>query len=74
MIVQLGEQETPTHEQIQSVKLKFIFFVPGIICAETLRPASRTWSQSTYLQHQRQLIKEVLQDMDINKPVMKNID
>ncbi|XP_006790818.1 MYCBP-associated protein isoform X1 [Neolamprologus brichardi] len=40
----------------------------GIICAETLRPASRTWSQSTYLHHQRQLIKEVLQDMDINKP------
>ncbi|XP_005743754.2 MYCBP-associated protein [Pundamilia nyererei] len=40
----------------------------GIICAETQRPASRTWSQSTYLQHQRQLIKEVLQDMDINKP------
>lgn len=25
MIIQLGEQETPTHEQIQSVKLKFIF-------------------------------------------------
>ncbi|XP_042071916.1 MYCBP-associated protein isoform X3 [Haplochromis burtoni] len=40
----------------------------GIICAETIWPASRTWSQSTYLQHQRQLIKEVLQDMDINKP------
>ncbi|XP_031600246.1 MYCBP-associated protein [Oreochromis aureus] len=40
----------------------------GIICAETLRPASQTWSQSAYLQHQRQLLKEVLQDMDINKP------
>lgn len=40
----------------------------GIISAET-RPASRTWDQSTYLQHQCQELGELLQDMHIKKPV-----
>lgn len=78
MSVHLGELETlniNSYTWANSVcKTEIHFFVPGIICAETLRPASQTWSQSAYLQHQRQLLKEVLQDMDINKPVMKHND
>lgn len=46
-----------------------IFHPLGIFVAETLRPASRTWEQSLYLKHQRQELGEVLQDMDIKKPV-----
>ncbi|XP_034751546.1 MYCBP-associated protein [Etheostoma cragini] len=40
----------------------------GITCSETLRPASRTWDQSAYLQHQCQELREVLRDVDIKKP------
>ncbi|XP_030596136.1 MYCBP-associated protein isoform X2 [Archocentrus centrarchus] len=44
----------------------------GIICAETLRPASRTWNQSAYLQHQQ--LKEVLQEMDLKKPEISELE
>ncbi|TDH15924.1 hypothetical protein EPR50_G00014280 [Perca flavescens] len=40
----------------------------GITCSETLRPASQTWDQSAYLQHQCQELREVLRDVDIKKP------
>ncbi|KAK5926848.1 hypothetical protein CgunFtcFv8_022386 [Champsocephalus gunnari] len=45
----------------------------GIISAET-RPASRTWDQSTYLQHQYQELGELLQDMHIKKPEMYGLE
>ncbi|KAM3864591.1 MYCBP-associated protein [Diretmus argenteus] len=34
----------------------------GIMCAAELRPATRTWDQSVYLQHQCQELREVLKD------------
>ncbi|XP_040002786.1 MYCBP-associated protein [Xiphias gladius] len=46
----------------------------GIICPETLRPASRTGSQSAHLQHQCQELGEVLRDMDITKPDINGLE
>ncbi|XP_037546426.1 MYCBP-associated protein [Nematolebias whitei] len=46
----------------------------GVISAETQRPASRTWSRSAYLQHQCQELKDVLQDMDIKKPDISELE
>ncbi|XP_070834212.1 MYCBP-associated protein [Chaetodon trifascialis] len=46
----------------------------GIICADTLRPASRNWDQSAYLQHQCQELREVLLDMEIKKPDMDGLE
>ncbi|KAK5866277.1 hypothetical protein PBY51_020483 [Eleginops maclovinus] len=45
----------------------------GIISSET-RPASRTWDQSTYLQHQCQEPEELLQDMDVKKPEIRGLE
>lgn len=53
----------------QQTSLWDIFYHLGLICTEILRPASRTWDQSAYLQHQCQELREVLQDMDIRNPV-----
>lgn len=49
--------------------LSEMFHSLGIICAKTPRPASQTWEQSAYLEHQCQELREVLRDMDIKKPV-----
>ncbi|XP_076584343.1 MYCBP-associated protein isoform X2 [Chaetodon auriga] len=46
----------------------------GITCADTLRPASRTWDQSAYLQHQRQELREVLLDTEIKKPDIDGLE
>ncbi|XP_047432970.1 MYCBP-associated protein isoform X2 [Mugil cephalus] len=46
----------------------------GITCAETLRPASRIWNQSAYLQQQLQMLGEVLQDMDTKKPDISGLE
>ncbi|XP_035516253.1 MYCBP-associated protein [Morone saxatilis] len=46
----------------------------GIICVETLRPASRTWDQSVYLQHRCQELREVLQDLDVKKPDIDGLE
>ncbi|XP_071783868.2 MYCBP-associated protein [Centroberyx gerrardi] len=46
----------------------------GNLCAETLHSATRTWEQSMYLQHQRQELREVLKDMDFNKPDIDGLE
>ncbi|XP_029380169.1 MYCBP-associated protein [Echeneis naucrates] len=46
----------------------------GLICADTLCPASRTWNQSAYLQHQFKELGEILQDMDIKKPDIDGLE
>uniref|UniRef100_A0A3B4TFH6 Mycbp associated protein n=1 Tax=Seriola dumerili TaxID=41447 RepID=A0A3B4TFH6_SERDU len=65
-----GRREPVTHVgQPSSIRQE-----SGIICAETLRPASRTWDQSAYLQHQCQELGEVLRDMDIKKPDIDGLE
>ncbi|XP_049901499.1 MYCBP-associated protein isoform X3 [Epinephelus moara] len=67
---QQGRWEPVTHiGQPSSIRQE-----SGIFVAETLRPASRTWEQSLYLQHQRQELGEVLQDMDIKKPDINGLE
>ncbi|KAL7404939.1 hypothetical protein ABVT39_021329 [Epinephelus coioides] len=67
---QQGRWEPVTHiGQPSSIRQE-----SGIFVAETLRPASRTWEQSLYLQHQRQELREVLQDMDIKKPDINGLE
>ncbi|XP_034402029.1 MYCBP-associated protein [Cyclopterus lumpus] len=46
----------------------------GIVCAKTLRPASRTWAQSAYLQRRCQELGEVLRDMDMKKPEINGLE
>ncbi|XP_028281079.1 MYCBP-associated protein [Parambassis ranga] len=46
----------------------------GLVCSETMRPFSRTWSQSAYLQHQYQEVRDILQDMDIKKPDISGLE
>ncbi|CAK6968328.1 MYCBP-associated protein [Scomber scombrus] len=46
----------------------------GITCSEILRPASRTWKQSVYLQRQYQELGEFLWDMDIKKPDINGLE
>ncbi|XP_068585071.1 MYCBP-associated protein [Cebidichthys violaceus] len=41
---------------------------------ETLPPASRTWDQSAYLQHQCQELVEVLGVMDVKKPEINGLE
>ncbi|XP_054461081.1 MYCBP-associated protein [Anoplopoma fimbria] len=65
-----GRREPVTHVgQPSSIRQE-----SGIICAETLRPASRTWDQSEYLQHQCQELGEVLWDMDIKQPEIDGLE
>ncbi|XP_070776313.1 MYCBP-associated protein [Enoplosus armatus] len=65
-----GRREAVTHVgQPSSIRQE-----SGIICAETLRPASRTWDQSAYLQHRCQELGEVLRDMDIKKPDISRLE
>ncbi|XP_041790122.1 MYCBP-associated protein [Chelmon rostratus] len=65
-----GRQEPVAHvAQPSSIRQE-----SGIICAETLRPASRTWDQSAYLQHQCQELGEILLDMDIKKPDIDGLE
>ncbi|XP_054866058.1 MYCBP-associated protein [Amphiprion ocellaris] len=44
----------------------------GIVCPETLRPASQTWDQSVYLQHQLQELAGVLPS--IKKPDISGLE
>uniref|UniRef100_UPI0009B471C0 MYCBP-associated protein-like n=1 Tax=Monopterus albus TaxID=43700 RepID=UPI0009B471C0 len=46
----------------------------GILCDESVRPASRTWDQSTYLQHQYQELRKVLRDTDTKKPDISGLE
>ncbi|KAM4603298.1 MYCBP-associated protein [Polymixia lowei] len=46
----------------------------GNVCAETLRPATRAWDQSVYLQHQRQELSEVLKDVGFNQPEIDGLE
>ncbi|XP_034544963.1 MYCBP-associated protein [Notolabrus celidotus] len=46
----------------------------GVMCDETLRPASWTWGQSAYLQHQQEELREILQDLDIKKPDISRLE
>ncbi|XP_042254696.1 MYCBP-associated protein isoform X2 [Thunnus maccoyii] len=65
-----GRREPVTHVgQPSSIRQE-----SGITRAEILRPASRTWDQSTYLQHQYQELGEVLRDMDIKKPDINGLE
>ncbi|XP_074485199.1 MYCBP-associated protein isoform X1 [Sebastes fasciatus] len=65
-----GKREPVTHVgQPRSIRRE-----TGIICAETMRRASRTWDQSAYLQHRRQNLEEVLQDMNIRKPEINRLE
>ncbi|KAM7009671.1 MYCBP-associated protein [Tautogolabrus adspersus] len=65
-----GRQEPVTHVgQPSSIRQE-----SGIMCDETLRPASRTWDQSAYLQHQCQELGEVLKEMDIKKPDISGLE
>ncbi|XP_058468536.1 MYCBP-associated protein-like [Solea solea] len=65
---------TATLTQTQQGRWKPVTYIgqPSSICressAETSRSASCTWNQSSYLQHQYQLLGEFLQDMTIQKP------
>ncbi|XP_068448664.1 MYCBP-associated protein isoform X2 [Clinocottus analis] len=65
-----GRQEPVTHvAQPSSIRQE-----SGLISAKTLRPASRTWDQSAYLQRQCQELGEVLQDMDMKKPEINELE
>ncbi|XP_027139333.1 MYCBP-associated protein [Larimichthys crocea] len=65
-----GRREPVTHVgQPSSIRRE-----SGLICTEILRPASRTWDQSAYLQHQCQELREVLQDMDIRNPDIDGLE
>ncbi|KAM3623886.1 uncharacterized protein V6R79_016709 [Siganus canaliculatus] len=65
-----GRQEPVTHvAQPRSVQQE-----SGIKCAGSLRPASHTWDQSTYLQHQYQELGNVLWDIDFKKPDMDGLE
>nr|XP_046262833.1 MYCBP-associated protein isoform X2 [Scatophagus argus] len=65
-----GRREPVTHvAQPQSIRQE-----AGIICFETLRPASWTWDQDEHLLYQCQELKEVLQDMDIYKPDIDRLE
>ncbi|GAA6220171.1 MYCBP-associated protein [Lates japonicus] len=65
-----GRREPVTHVgQPSSIRQE-----SGIICAETLRPASRTWDQSAYLQHRCRELREVAQDMDITLPDIDGLE
>ncbi|XP_069576657.1 MYCBP-associated protein isoform X1 [Brachyistius frenatus] len=46
----------------------------GMICAETVRPASRTWNQSAYLQRHYQELREVLLDLDIKQTDISELE
>ncbi|XP_074550414.1 MYCBP-associated protein isoform X2 [Halichoeres trimaculatus] len=46
----------------------------GIMGGEILRPASRTWDQSAYLQHRHQELREVLQGLDLQKPDISRLE
>ncbi|KAM9363623.1 MYCBP-associated protein [Symphorus nematophorus] len=65
-----GRREPVTHV----AQPRSILQESGIICTETLRPASRTWGQSAYLQQQCQELGEVLQDMDIKKTDLDGLE
>ncbi|XP_045895684.1 MYCBP-associated protein isoform X3 [Micropterus dolomieu] len=65
-----GKREPVTHV----AQPRSILQESGITCAETLRPASRTWDQSAYLQHQCQALGEVLRDVDIKKPDIAGLE
>ncbi|XP_044046052.1 MYCBP-associated protein isoform X2 [Siniperca chuatsi] len=65
-----GKREPVTHVvQPRSIRQE-----SGIICAEILRPASRTWDQSAYLQHKYQQLGEVLRDVDIKNPDINGLE
>nr|XP_029137069.1 MYCBP-associated protein [Labrus bergylta] len=65
-----GRREPVTHVgQPSSIRQE-----SGLMCDETLRPASRTWEQSAYLQHQYQELGEVLKEMDIKKPDISGLE
>nr|XP_019939527.1 PREDICTED: MYCBP-associated protein [Paralichthys olivaceus] len=65
-----GRREPVTHiGQPSSIRQEL-----GIRCAENLRPASRSWEQSAYLQHQYQELGELLQDMDFKKPDISGLE
>ncbi|XP_056265563.1 MYCBP-associated protein [Pseudoliparis swirei] len=65
-----GRREPVTHVgQPSSVRQE-----SGIMSAETLRPASRTWAQSAYLQRRCQELGEVLRDMDMKTPEINGLE
>ncbi|XP_029291558.1 MYCBP-associated protein isoform X2 [Cottoperca gobio] len=65
-----GRREPVTHIGLPRI----IRQESGMICAETLRPASQTWDQSRYLQHQCHTLGELLQDMDVKKPEITGLE
>ncbi|XP_017291880.1 MYCBP-associated protein [Kryptolebias marmoratus] len=65
-----GQKKPVTHVgQPRSIQREL-----GIPSAKIQRPASRTWSRSSYLQHQCQELKELLQEMDIKKPDISKLE
>ncbi|XP_042341488.1 MYCBP-associated protein isoform X2 [Plectropomus leopardus] len=65
-----GRREPVTHVgQPSSIRQE-----SGIICAKAVRPASRTWDQSAYLQHQFQELREALHDLNIKKPDINGLE
>ncbi|XP_026158941.1 MYCBP-associated protein isoform X2 [Mastacembelus armatus] len=65
-----GKREPVTHVGQPSSILQ----ESGILRAETLRPTSRTWDQSAYLQHQREELRKVLRDIDTKKPDINGLE
>ncbi|XP_072240547.1 MYCBP-associated protein [Leuresthes tenuis] len=67
---ELGRQKPVTHVGIpNSIRQEL-----GISSAGTVHPASRTWDQNAYLQHQYQEQREVLQNLDIKKPDISGLE
>ncbi|XP_041641909.1 MYCBP-associated protein [Cheilinus undulatus] len=67
---ELGRREPVTHVgQPSSIRKE-----SGLPCDKTLRPSSRTWDQSSYLQQRCQELGEVLQDTDMKKPDISKLE